>query len=256
MTTPMALAYEERGSGPALVFIHGFPLDRRMWIPQLSGLAKHRTCIAVDLRGHGLSEDPDPQGYSMDLFADDVAATLDEIGAEQADICALSMGGYVAFALWRRHRARVRSLTLIDTKAEADTDEGKKGREATAAMVEAEGIEGLWNVLRTKMFAPSLTPEVEAQARAIIMDCPPATAKADSLAMRDRPDSVADLAGIDVPVLWCHGTDDALMPIDGARASAAKIPGARFVEIANAGHMANMENPDAVNAAMKDFLTG
>src|SRR5438552_2330706 len=130
MSEPVALAYEERGSGPALVFIHGFPLDRRMWIGQLSGLAKLRRCVALDLRGHGLSviDDPEPE-FSMDLFADDVAATLDELGADQADVCGLSMGGYVAFAFWRRHRARVRSLILCDTKAEPDSEEGKAGRE-------------------------------------------------------------------------------------------------------------------------------
>jgi 3-oxoadipate enol-lactonase len=255
MTTPMALAYEERGSGPLLLFIHGFPLDRRMWIPQLSGLAKIRTCVAVDLRGHGLSEDPDPKDYSMDLFADDVAATLDELGAEQADICALSMGGYVAFALWRRHKARIRSLTLIDTKAEADTEEGKKGREGAAASILADGMEAFHAVLDPKMFGPSPDPAAREAVRQMMLDVPPATAAADALAMRDRPDSTPDLGGIDVPVLWCHGADDILMPVAGARDTAGKIPGARFVEIENAGHMANMENPHAVNAAMKEFLT-
>src|SRR6266542_441983 len=98
MPEPMQLAYEDRGSGQALVLILGFPLDRRMWIGQLSGLANVRRCVAVDLRGHGLSTIPEKEPvFSMDLFADDVAATLDEIGADQADVCGLSMGGYVAF---------------------------------------------------------------------------------------------------------------------------------------------------------------
>lgn len=255
MTTPMSLAYEERGSGAPLIFIHGFPLDRTMWIPQLAGLAKFRTCIAIDLRGHGLSEDPDPRDYSMDLFADDVAATMDELGAEQADICALSMGGYVAFAMWRRHRARIRSLTLIDTKAEADSEEGKKGREATAAGIETDGLGPLAEALGPKMFAPGAPDDVRAVVDRMIRSSQPGTAIADLLAMRDRPDSTADLAGIDVPVLWLHGAEDILMPVDGAREAASMIPGATFVEIPSAGHMSNLENPDAVNAAMKDFLT-
>lgn len=255
MTTPMALAYEERGSGPLLLFIHGFPLDRRMWIPQLAGLAKHRTCVAVDLRGHGLSEDPDPRDYSMDLFADDVAATMDELGAEQADICGLSMGGYVTFALWRRHRARIRSLTLIDTKAEADSEEGKKGREGAAASILEGGLEAFNDGLAPKMFRSSPDPAVQEAVRRMMVAPPPAVAAADLLAMRDRPDSIADLPGIDVPVLWCQGAEDILMPTAAARETAAKIPGARFVEIENAGHMSNMENPEAVTTAMKDFLT-
>lgn len=255
MTTPMTLAYEERGSGAPLIFIHGFPLDRTMWIPQLAGLAKHRTCIALDLRGHGLSEDPDPRDYSMNIFADDVAATMDEIGAEKADICALSMGGYVAFALWRRHRARVSSLTMISTKSEADSADGKAGRERMAAMIESDGVEALATELAPKMFSSSSGDEVRATVDRMIRNSAPAVAIADLLAMRDRPDSTADLTGIDVPVLWCAGADDVLMPLEGARETAAKIPGSRFVEIASAGHMASLENTEAVNTAMKDFLT-
>src|SRR5207248_10160057 len=95
MPEPMELAYEERGSGPVLLFIHGFPFDRTMWVAQLAGLAKIRTAVAVDLRGHGLSDVMSGGDFSMDLFADDVAKTLDAIGADKADIVGLSMGGYV-----------------------------------------------------------------------------------------------------------------------------------------------------------------
>src|SRR5258708_31810393 len=131
MREPMDLAYEERGGGPVAVFVHGFPLDRTMWIGQLAGVAKQRTSLAIDLRGHGLSTDGDPKDYSMDLFADDIAKTLDTIGAGKIDLARLSMGGYVVFAFWRRHRDRVRPLILMDTKAEADSDEAQKAREGT-----------------------------------------------------------------------------------------------------------------------------
>lgn len=252
----MELAYEERGSGPILVFIHGFPLDRRMWIDQLAGLAKLRRGIAVDLRGHGLStiKEPDPS-FSMDLFADDVAKTLDELGAEQADIAALSMGGYVAFALWRRHRDRVRSLILCDTKAEADTDEAKAGREKTAAMVREQGMESLWEGLGAKLLASSASEESVTRLKEMFLAQSPAVIAADALAMRDRADSSPDLGNIDVPVLWLHGEEDQLMPIDGARATAEKISGARFVAIPAGGHMAPMENPKAANDAIAEFLS-
>ena len=164
MSEPMELAYEERGSGPVIIFIHGFPLDRRMWIGQLAGLAKNRRCVAVDLRGHGLSKIDDKEpAFSMDLFADDVAKTMDELGADQADICGLSMGGYVAFAFLRRHPARVRSLILADTKAEADSDEAKAGREKTAAMVREQGMEALWEGLGAKLLASNPKEEDVAQ---------------------------------------------------------------------------------------------
>ena len=257
MPEPMELAYEERGSGPVTVFIHGFPLDRRMWIGQLSGLAKIRRCIAVDLRGNGLSKIDDAEpSFSMDLFADDVAKTLDELGADQADICGLSMGGYVAMAFLRRHPARLRSLILADTKTEADSDEAKAGREKTAAMVREQGLEALWEGLGPKLLASNPKPEDVERLKELFLAQPKEVIAADALAMRDRPDSTADLAGITVPVLWVHGEEDQLMPVDGARASAEKIPGARFAAIPNGGHMAPMENPAATNEAILEFLGG
>ena len=257
MSEPMELAYEERGSGPVTVFIHGFPLDRRMWIGQLSGLAKNRRCVAVDLRGHGLSKiDEKEPAFSMDLFADDVAKTMDELGADQADICGLSMGGYVAFAFWRRHPARVRSLILADTKAEADADEAKAGREKTAAMVREQGMEALWEGLGAKLLASNPKEEDVARLKEMFLAQDPAVIAADALAMRDRPDSSPDLSGITVPVLWVHGEEDQLMPVDGARATVEKIPGAKFAGIPSGGHMAPMENPQATNDAVVEFLGG
>ncbi len=254
MTEPMDLAYEERGSGPVLVLIHGFPLNSTMWIEQLKGLAKIRRVVALDLRGHGYTAVKDTEGFSMDLFADDVATTLADIGADQVDLCGLSMGGYVAMAFWRRHRDKVRSLIFIDTKTEADSDEGKAGREKTAAMVREQGMEPLAEGLLPKMLGAAPSEEVVTASRRIVLATPPETAAADALAMRDRPDSTGDLAGIDVPVLWLHGEEDSLMPIEGAKAAAAKVPKATFVSIPKAGHMSPLENPDAVNKAMTEFL--
>lgn len=254
MPEPMELAYEERGSGPVLLFVHGFPFDRTMWIPQLAGLAKIRTCVAVDLRGHGLSNAEPPTDYSIDLYADDVAKTLDAMGTDKADLCGLSMGGYVLFSFWRRHRDRVRSLILIDTKAEADGEEAKAGREKTAELVAAQGMEPLYETLAPKLVGSEPSHEVQDKLKQMILSTAPEVAAADALAMRDRADSVADLPGIDVPVLWIHGDADALMPIDGARATAEKIPGARFVSIQGGGHVAPMEHPAAANTAMTEFL--
>lgn len=254
MAEATQLAYEERGSGPVLLFVHGFPLDRTMWIDQLAGLAKIRRCVAVDLRGHGLSEDPNPGGYSMDLFADDLAATLDELGAEKADVCGLSMGGYVALAFWRRHPDRVRSLVLCCTKAEADSAEGKAGRDALAELVREKGTEALFEALLGKMFRKVPSEDVVARCRRMITSVPPEVATADLEAMRDRPDSVGTLSTISVPALWIAAEEDVIMPLDAARATAGKIPTGSFVEVPVAGHMAPMENPEAVNAALRDFL--
>lgn len=240
-----------------LLLVHGFPLDRRMWIEQLEGLAGVRRAVAVDLRGHGLSQDPTPdKRYSMDLYADDLAATLDEVGAEKADLCGLSMGGYVLFAFWRRHRGRVRSLIFCCTKAEADTAEAKDGREKTAALVREKGMEALFDTLLERMFAKAPPEHVVEKCRQMFLGTPPEVGAADSLAMRDRPDSTPELSGIDVPVLWIAGEDDLIMPLEQARAAASAIPGARFVQVPGAGHMAPLENPEAVNASILDFLKG
>ena len=256
MTDAMDLAFEERGSGPVLLFVHGFPLNRTMWIPQLAGLAKLRTCVSVDLRGHGLSEDKDPSDYSMDLFADDVARTLDGLKADQVDLCGLSMGGYVVFAMLRRHPDRVRSLIFCDTKAEADSPEAKEGRDKTAAAVREKGMEALIEGLLPKLVAPGCSDTVKASIRDMFLTVPPEVAVADLIAMRDRPDTTEQLGSISVPTLWIHGEDDQIMPIEGARATAEKIPGARFEAIPKAGHMAPLENPEPVNAAIAAFLKG
>ena len=254
MPEAMELAYEERGSGPVLLFVHGFPFDRTMWVPQLAGLAKIRTAVAVDLRGHGLSDVISGGDFSMDLFADDIAKTLDAIGTDKADIAGLSMGGYVLFSFWRRHPERVRSLIFIDTKAEADSEEAKAGREKTAETAASQGMQPIYETLSGKVVGSAPSVEVQDKLKEMMLGTSPEVAAADSLAMRDRADSTPDLPNIDVPVLWLHGEEDALMPIDGARASAAKIPGAKFVSIPKGGHVAPMENPDATNAAIADFL--
>jgi len=254
MPEPMELAYEERGSGPVLLFIHGFPFDRTMWIAQLAGLAKIRTAVAVDLRGHGLSDVMTGGDFSMDLFADDVAKTLDAIGAEKADIAGLSMGGYVLFSFWRRHPERARSLIFIDTKAEADADEAKAGREKTAETAASQGMQPIYETLASKVVGSSPSVEVQDKLKEMMLGTAPEVAAADALAMRDRADSTADVPNITVPVLWLHGEEDALMPIEGARSSAAKVPGAKFVSIPKGGHVSPMENPEAVDAAIQEFL--
>jgi pimeloyl-ACP methyl ester carboxylesterase len=164
------------------------------------------------------------------------------------------MGGYVLFSVWRRYPDRVRSLIFIDTKAEADSDEAKAGREKTAEMVAEQGLQPLYDSLGPKVVGSSPSVEVQDKLKDMFLNTAPEVAAADALAMRDRPDSTGDLGSITVPVLWMHGEEDVLMPIDGARASAEKIPGASFVAIPKGGHVSPMENPDAVNAAIINFL--
>jgi len=190
----------------------------------------------------------------MDLYADDVARTLDELGVKEADIAGLSMGGYVALALHRRHPQLVRSLIMVDTKVEADSDEAKQGRTATAELARAEGMPALWAKLRGVLLGDSPSEDAVRTTEEIVLSCPPEAAAADALAMRDRADFSDAVGKITVPVTWIHGTQDKLMPLDAAKATVERLPNARLVTIDAAGHLSPIEQPDAVNDAIITHL--
>ncbi|MCA1841422.1 MAG: alpha/beta hydrolase [Actinobacteria bacterium] len=249
-----ALGFDSAGEGPVLMLVHGFPFDRTMWSAQLSDLSSNRRVVAIDLPGRGKSQHVNPDGMTMDDYAEAVAETIDSLGVEKVDLAGLSMGGYVVFALWRKYPERVRSLIFIDTKAGDDAPEAKEGREKTAALVRENGTAALLDSLFPKLFAPDTAEAIKAKVRRMFEDMPAETAASDALAMRDRPDSTVDLASITVPVLVIHGEQDQLMPIDGAKSMAGLIPGARFAAIAQGGHMSPLEDPVAVNQALNDFL--
>jgi len=254
MPQPMVLGVTEAGSGEPLVLVHGFPLDATLWHEQVVGLAPERRVIAVDLRGRGKSLAAPDERWTIDTHADDVTRTLDALGLITVDLAGLSMGGYVAFALVRRHAARLRSLVLVDTKAAADSSEARAGRLATADKVRAEGSRVLVDSMLDKLLAPGASTAARQTTAAMMERTPPETAARDLLAMGDRPDATPLLATIRVPTLVVHGAEDALMPASAARAMAAAIPGARFAAIPGAGHLAPLERPGEVNAVLREFL--
>ena len=251
----MTLGFHEKGEGPVLLLIHGFPLDATMWTAQLEGLSDTRRVVAVDLPGRGASSHISPDGATVDSFADAVAETIESLGEDQVDLAGLSMGGYVAFAFLRRHSAKVRSLALIDTKADEDPAEAKEGRTKMAEEVLRSGMGPLVEGLLPKLIAPGTGEGVKAAVAKMFENTPPPTAAADAGVMRDRPDSNADLGSISVPTIVIHGAEDALIPPDIARKMSDAIPGARFVAIEKAGHLSPIENPEGVNTVLRDFLT-
>jgi pimeloyl-ACP methyl ester carboxylesterase len=168
----LALALDVQGDGHAILFIHGFPFDRTMWQPLMATLTGWRR-IAPDLRGLGVSDVP--ESYSIAEYADDLAALLDALHVPQAVVCGLSMGGYVAFELIRRHPAKVRALILAATRAAADDEAGKRRRGDMIALVEREGPEVLADVLLPQLLAPAnLTamPHVVQHLRTMIAGSP------------------------------------------------------------------------------------
>jgi len=251
------LMVREQGEagGQTLLLIHGFPLDSRMWREQLTGLAGRARVIAPDLRGHGLSDAPE-EPYSMEQHADDLAALLDRLGVKKAIVAGLSMGGYVTLAFWRRHPERVAGLALVDTRAEPDTPAGKANRDVTAGRVRDAGPRVLVDELMPKLLAPpNLADErITAPLREMILSQPIAGVTAALRALRDRADSTPTLSTITVPTVVIVGEADAITPPADAAGMAAQIPGAQLVVIPRAGHLSPMENPHAVNEALKGLI--
>ena len=249
------IGYAEAGSGTPIVFLHGFPHNRTLWAPQVAALFPFARCITPDLRGFG--ESPARPPYDMDRYADDVASLLDALGVRRAVIAGVSMGGYVAVAFWRRHRARVRGLLLADTRAGAD-DEATRARRRDliaaarnggSAAVADRMIEGMLG-RRIRARAPGLVGWVHAMLAAA-----PVEGSIGALeAMIARPDSTADLPTIDVPTLVVAGEDDVLIPVAEARAMQAAIRGSRLEVIAGAGHLPNVERPSAFNQLTGEVL--
>jgi 3-oxoadipate enol-lactonase len=250
------LAVEVQGEGPAILLVHGYPLDRTMWREQIDGLDGYRV-IAPDLRGMGQSDAPD-LGYSINIYAADLAALLDALGVDQVVLCGLSMGGYIAFEFLRQWRSRVSGLVLMDTRATADDAEARRARDAAAALARDSGAEAIAEAMLPRLLAPSTLaerPDVVHRVRAMITKTPIAGIVGALAAMRDRPDSeplLPSLAGL--PTLVLSGDSDSLTPPDQARAMAQAIPGARFAVIPGAGHLTPVEQPALVLAQLRDFL--
>jgi pimeloyl-ACP methyl ester carboxylesterase len=250
------LHFIDQGRGTPVVLLHGFPLDSRMWAAQVPALtsAGHRV-IAPDLRGFGQSRSDQP--FTIQSLADDVHALLAGLGALPVVLAGLSMGGYVALAYAKKYPDDLRGLMLLDTKAEADTAEGKDGRQKMIDLVRKDGAKAVADQMMPKMLAKDAAaqrPQVAQELRRLMEATPPETIEHALAAMRDRPDRSGELSSIRVPTLVIVGESDAITPPQGAEAMAKNIPGATLETIRGAGHMSPMEQPEQVNRALTAFL--
>lgn len=247
--------YDDSGTGAPLLLIHGFPHDRSLWAPQGRGLAGQARCIAPDLRGFGESTPSPP--FSMDRYADDLAALLDLLRVDRAVVGGLSMGGYIALAFWRRHRRRVRGLILANTRAGADSAEARDRRQRMIALAREHGSSAIAEAMLPGMIGKTSrekSPELVAAVHRMMSSAPVAGVVGALEAMMERPDSTPTLGTIDVPVLVVTGEEDALIPAAEARAMHADIRGSQFEVIAGAGHLSNLERPAAFNHVVSEFL--
>lgn len=254
------LACLDQGTGLPLVLIHGFPFDHSMWQYQIEFFSRAFHVVAPDLRGFGkssLTAGDIAKGVEMRQYAEDVIAVLDELGVQEpAILCGFSMGGYVLWQLALRFPQRVRAIVACDTRAVADSTEAKEARLKMAGEVLNAGNQQVAEAMLPKLLAPQTLAdrsEVVEQVTRMIHAAPPQGIAAAQRGMACRPDVREKLGGIDRPTLLIVGAEDAISPPAEMREIASAMPCAELSEIAGAGHMTTLENPDAVNEAVNSF---
>ena len=234
-----------------LLLLHAWPLDARMWEPQLEALPPDLAVVAPSHPGFGGTPSVGPV-MTMEAAARSALSALDAAEIDRAVVCGLSIGGYVTFELWRRARERVLGMVLANTRAVADPPDGVTGRLDLAAMLRAEG-----NVLiqdPPKLLAPDAPADLLERVRALIADQPAESIAAGSVGMAERPDSTPDLDSIDVPTLVITSTQDQLIPDAVSAEMASRIPGARLEILEGAGHLTNLEAPEAFDRLLLEHL--
>ena len=258
------LSYLERnpsGGRGTLVLLHGFPLNADMWTPQLDAIPQGWRLIAPDFRGFGESDadrgDLASARLTLEDYARDMAGLLDELAVRNPVLAGLSLGGYAAFAAMRLQTIQPSGLILADTRPQADTEEGRAGRQRMIGLVDREGAAGVANEMLPKLVSDETRqnqPDVVERLRRLILAAPPDAIKAALYRMMSRPDSTAQLAHVQCPTLIVVGERDVLTPPNLSHDMQARIAGATLETIPSAGHMSNLEQPEAFNAALIRFL--
>ena len=252
----MTVGYTDQGNGTPLVFIHAFPLSKTMWQPQVDAMKDTYRVITIDLGGHGES-DIVLWNDSLDGYAKNVIRLLDHLEIAQAVFVGLSMGGYTLFSIYRHYADRVKAIVLADTRAQADSEERKAGRQSMAEVAFKDSASAIADLMLPKLLAPATIeqrPEIVEQVRQMILQTSTAGIVVDLVAMAARPDSTDLLSTITCPTLVIVGEDDQATPVAESQYIAQRIPGSIFVTIPQAGHLSNFEQPAAFNQALNSFF--
>jgi 3-oxoadipate enol-lactonase len=253
----------EAGAGWPVILLHAFPLNADMWRPQLEHVPADWRFIAPDFRGFGGPGPPDaalpPEGgsYTIEEYAADIGDFMDCLELDDAVIAGLSMGGYIAFAMYRQAPARFNGLILADTRPQADTPDGRDARARLRERLAREGTAAVADEMLPKLLsaeAPDGNPDLVRHVRTMIEAADPAGVDAAIAALMDRPDSTPDLPRISCATLVLVGEHDAITPVADAQAMQAAIPRSTLTVIPGAGHLSNLERSDTFTRAVADFL--
>ncbi|MFY4729198.1 alpha/beta fold hydrolase [Nitrospira sp. BLG_2] len=252
----ITLAFNDQGTGLPIIFLHAFPLNRTMWAQQEEALSSQFRIITIDLRGHGESDAP-LWHYSLDQAADDVRGVLDYLSIRQAVFVGLSMGGYILFAFHRKYAEYVKGLVLADTRAQADTDEGKRARFEMAQIAYKQGASAIADMMIPKLLSPATIrtrPELVQRVRTMIEGNQISGIAGDLMAMAQRPDSIPFLNRISCPAQIIVGELDLPTPASDATLMADNIPNARLAIIPDAAHLSNLEQPCLFSETVRTFV--
>jgi pimeloyl-ACP methyl ester carboxylesterase len=248
----------DANSTNVLVWLHAFPVSSAMWRAQLEAAPAGWRMIAPDLAGFGGTTDHDGPP-SIDDFARDVEQLLMSLDTGPVVLGGLSMGGYAAFAYHRFAPKRLRAMILADTRSAADTPAVRQARQAMLDVLDRRGATGVADEMLPKLLGATsrrTRADLESRVRALIEANSVEGLRRAIIRLRDRPDATPQLSQIQVPVLVIVGEEDAVTPIDDARALSTGMRDARLVILPGAGHLSNIENPDSFNAALRPWVAG
>ncbi|MGH9370067.1 MAG: alpha/beta fold hydrolase [Vicinamibacterales bacterium] len=247
--------YVEAGSGWPLVLLHAFPLSADMWRPQLEQVPEGWRVLAPNLRGFGPGASD--AARTLSDMAEDVVGLLDALRIERAAIGGLSMGGYVTLALYRIAPERFSAMVLANTRAGADSAEGRAARDAMSALVREKGPEAVADQMLPKLLGRTShesRPRLEPLVRAMIRANRTGGIDGAIQAMKNRPDATPLLATVGRPALVISGEEDVLIPLADSAEMDRLLPRSQLVTIPHAGHLSNLEAPDNFNEALGNFL--
>jgi pimeloyl-ACP methyl ester carboxylesterase len=246
------LSFVEKGNGIPLLLLHAFPLDHSMWFAQADHFRARYRVVMPDLPGFGDSKPVRP--WTISDIGNDLQELLDKLKIETCMLAGLSLGGYIALPFAARHPRRISKLVLAHTRARADTDIERAGRNDMIATLRKDGTEALPGKMLSRLLGPAAPATVREWVTQTIQRVDANAAIHAIEAMRDRADSTPSLQTIQCPTLVIAGDGDAIMKVEDARSMAAALPRGTLAVIPNTGHLSNLEDPPAFNRVLEEFL--